>query len=63
MRLKGPNGISIHIPRVGDDGVPVVIQDDLGISIHIPRVGDDARMVAETGLWIVYFNPHPPCGG
>ena len=33
--------ISIHIPRVGDDGERVKVLIDERISIHIPRVGDD----------------------
>ena len=46
MTGNGKNGrrdqkISIHIPRVGDDGDPMERRDEMAISIHIPRVGDD----------------------
>ena len=35
-------GISIHIPRVGDDRRPgICAVPHRIISIHIPRVGDD----------------------
>ena len=35
--------ISIHVPRVEDDAVPVIITgDDQLISIHVPRVEDDS---------------------
>ena len=37
-------GISIHVPRVGDDVAPaVVVAVPLIISIHVPRVGDDEK--------------------
>ena len=56
-------GISIHIPRVGDDQILAFTGLVDAISIHIPRVGDDvlADMIADR---VDYdFNPHPPCGG
>ena len=33
--------ISIHFPRVGDDGKDDTWQFTMIISIHVPRVGDD----------------------
>ena len=56
-------GISIHIPRVGDD-VPyeLYIKAGTAISIHIPRVGDDLFDKDADGAR-KNFNPHPPCGG
>mgnify|MGYP007092403689 CR=1 FL=1 len=55
--------ISIHIPRVGDDGDNTLnIRIPVAISIHIPRVGDD-RNAFSRAAFLRYFNPHPPCGG
>ena len=34
-------GISIHVPRMGDDEEVSSQIDDLAISIHVPRMGDD----------------------
>ena len=52
-------GISIHIPREGDD--PEVADRVVHpmISIHIPREGDDpvSPMRRESNM---HFNPHPP---
>ena len=54
--------ISIHIPRVGDDGIAGYLAKSAFISIHIPRVGDD-NLIALIDPISSYFNPHPPCGG
>ena len=34
-------GISIHVPREGDDDCPVYVRLLIQISIHVPREGDD----------------------
>ena len=47
--------ISIHIPRVGDDGLGHEKRSTMDISIHIPRVGDDGqgrRHQADRGISI-----------
>ena len=43
LELAG-SGISIHVPREGDD-LPIVTLwgNDTHISIHVPREGDDSR--------------------
>ena len=35
------NGISIHVPRTGDDKYTQAIEQKSNISIHVPRMGDD----------------------
>ena len=54
--------ISIHVPRVEDDVVPIFFANSVWISIHVPRVEDDGRSGGGKGK-SVYFNPRPPCGG
>ena len=41
--------ISIHIPRVGDDGNGGKLSHSVAISIHIPRVGDDRGRARAVG--------------
>ena len=55
--------ISIHVPRVEDDGTCGTGKTYAAlISIHVPRVEDDNIMDLNF-LMMKYFNPRPPCGG
>ena len=59
-RAGAGGGISIHVPREGDDLLEAL--DDINawqISIHVPREGDDARGIL-LPLMAIYFNPRPP---
>ena len=55
--------ISIHVPRVEDDGEWVCkpSKEDI-ISIHVPRVEDDMHYCTSP-IPQIDFNPRPPCGG
>ena len=55
--------ISIHVPRVEDDGCALTACSGKGISIHVPRVEDDIKSRRHQDKLCRYFNPRPPCGG
>ena len=52
-------GISIHVPREGDDKLGKKYLTNPSISIHVPREGDDANGT-RTNLTHDDFNPRPP---
>ena len=55
------DGISIHVPREGHDGLLSVGRVSCGISIHVPREGHDAKHRLKN-LNITNFNPRAPRG-
>ena len=56
-------GISIHVPRMGDDSTfSLLMLKHTCISIHVPRMGDDCgKGVRED--YVMDFYPRPPYGG
>ena len=52
-------GISIHVPREGDDQQNISGATYEKISIHVPREGDDERPEPDH-QGVRYFNPRPP---
>ena len=55
-------GISIHVPRMGDDGGSWQHFQTVEISIHVPRMGDDLRQKFDRHR-AGHFYPRPPYGG
>ena len=55
-------GISIHVPREGDDSLTACAPSTTRISIHVPREGDDTPS-AGGGTATSNFYPRPPRGG
>ena len=53
------DGISIHVPREGDDDFYNPLFARIGISIHVPREGDDTKKETKYKA-VAYFNPRPP---
>ena len=54
-------GISIHVPREGDDFPDAVLYSHDSISIHVPREGDDLRLAMVTQMY--YISIHVPREG
>ena len=59
LNLFPHTGISIHVPREGDDYCLRRPRRLQRISIHVPREGDDLKSAA-LPLGTGYFNPRPP---
>ena len=60
MRMQ--RGISIHVPREGDDAQGVLPLRGRVISIHVPREGDDT-LAAARELGIEVISIHVPREG
>ena len=55
------DGISIHAPREGRDGIAFFADLLFDISIHAPREGRD-DLVISWAVLVRYFNPRAPRG-
>ena len=62
LSARRGEGISIHVPRAGDDNNPILLFLEEKISIHVPRAGDDSKSCLKLGHSFVQLLRKPARG-